>query len=82
MNCGGDRNISKEVCLEVINDYRMVSLWEEMHKGHIGRDATYGNYKTKYYNMGLYSFVSDANKRYNKGFFSNCRYRGILKIGL
>ncbi|KAM9946550.1 hypothetical protein ACTFIT_004865 [Dictyostelium discoideum] len=60
MNCGGDRNISKEVCLEVINDYRMVSLWEEMHKGHIGRDATYGNYKTKYYNMGLYSFVSDA----------------------
>ncbi|KAM9952347.1 hypothetical protein ACTFIT_003041 [Dictyostelium discoideum] len=38
----------------------MVSLWEEMHKGHIGRDATNGNYKTKYYNMGLYSFVSDA----------------------
>ncbi|KAM9955389.1 hypothetical protein ACTFIR_011827 [Dictyostelium discoideum] len=45
---------------EVINDYRMVSLWEEMHKCHIGRDATYGNYKTKYYNIGLYSFVSDA----------------------
>ncbi|KAM9990280.1 hypothetical protein ACTFIY_006329 [Dictyostelium cf. discoideum] len=43
------QTISSTVLHKVINDVEFSNKWDEMHKGHIGRDATYQKFKSMYY---------------------------------
>ncbi|KAM9983106.1 hypothetical protein ACTFIZ_005725 [Dictyostelium cf. discoideum] len=54
--------ISSNVLRKVINDVEFSIHWDEMHKGHLGRDATYQRYKSKYYCTGMWVMVDNGVK--------------------
>ncbi|KAM9979488.1 hypothetical protein ACTFIY_008735 [Dictyostelium cf. discoideum] len=57
------QTISSTVLHKVINDVEFSNKWDEMHKGHIGRDATYQKFKSMYYCTGMWVTVDNAVKQ-------------------
>ncbi|KAM9960925.1 hypothetical protein ACTFIW_010085 [Dictyostelium discoideum] len=55
--------ISSKVLRKVINDVEFSNHWDEMHKGHIGRDATYQKFKSMYFCTGMWVMVDNAVKQ-------------------
>ncbi|KAM9951300.1 hypothetical protein ACTFIT_001978 [Dictyostelium discoideum] len=57
------QTISSSVLRKVINDVEFSNHWDEMHKGHIGRDATYQKFKSMYFCTGMWVMVDNAVKQ-------------------